>query len=105
MVDAGLIVLCSFISPFRAERNMVREMLEPGEFVEIFVDTPLEECIRRDAKGLYARAKSGAIKNFTGISSPYEPPEQAEIVLAGGGAAAEVLAEQVLDLVATHQLG
>ncbi len=105
MVDAGLIVLCSFISPFRAERNMVREMLEPGEFVEIFVDTPLEECIRRDAKGLYARAKSGAIKNFTGISSPYEAPEKAEIVLSGGGATPDVLAEQVLDLVAARQLG
>ncbi len=105
MVDAGLIVLCSFISPFRAERNMVREMLEPGEFIEVFVDTPLEECMRRDAKGLYARAMSGAIANFTGISSPYEPPVQAEIVLAGGSATPEVLAEQVLDMVTTRQLG
>jgi bifunctional enzyme CysN/CysC len=81
-VDAGLIVLCSFISPFRAERRMVRELVEANEFLEIFVDTPLEECIRRDPKGLYARAQAGKIKNFTGIDSPYEVPEQPEILLA-----------------------
>jgi bifunctional enzyme CysN/CysC len=81
-VDAGMIVLCSFISPFRAERRMVRELVEVSEFVEIFVDTPLEECIRRDPKGLYARARAGKIKNFTGIDSPYEVPEQPEILLA-----------------------
>ena len=82
MADAGLIVLCSFISPFRAERRMAREIAAPGEFIEIFVDTPLEECIRRDPKGLYARAQAGEIKNFTGIDSPYEPPEDPEIRLA-----------------------
>ncbi|MBV9913310.1 MAG: sulfate adenylyltransferase subunit CysN [Sinobacteraceae bacterium] len=80
-VDAGLLVLCSFISPFRAERQMVRELVEEGEFVEIFVDTPLEECMRRDPKGLYARARAGKIKNFTGIDSPYETPEHAEIII------------------------
>jgi len=80
-VDAGLVVLCSFISPFRAERRMVRELVETGEFVEIFVDAPLEECMRRDPKGLYARAREGKIKNFTGIDSPYEVPESPEIVI------------------------
>ena len=103
-VDAGLIVLCSFISPFRAERQMVRDLMEPGEFIEVFVDTPLEECIRRDAKGLYARAMSGAIGNFTGISSPYEAPERPEMVLAGG-TSAEAQAERVLEMVTTFQLG
>jgi bifunctional enzyme CysN/CysC len=81
-VDSGMIVLCSFISPFRAERRMVRELVEENEFIEIFVDTPLEECIRRDPKGLYARARAGKIKNFTGIDSPYETPEHPEILLA-----------------------
>jgi bifunctional enzyme CysN/CysC len=78
---------------------MVRETLGEGEFLEIFVDTPLEECIRRDAKGLYARAMRGEIANFTGVNSPYEPPTSAELVLDGGGTAAELLAQQVLDLV------
>ena len=80
-VDAGAIVLCSFISPFRAERRMVRELVDAGEFIEVFVDTPIEECKRRDPKGLYARAIEGKIKNFTGIDSPYEAPESAEVVL------------------------
>jgi bifunctional enzyme CysN/CysC len=80
-VDAGLIVLCSFISPFRAERRMVRELMQPGEFVEVFVDTPIEECIKRDPKGLYAKAMRGAIPNFTGVSSPYEAPEAPELRL------------------------
>jgi bifunctional enzyme CysN/CysC len=105
MVDAGLIVLCSFISPFRAERQMVRETLGEGEFIEIFVDTPIEECIRRDAKGLYARAMRGEIANFTGVNSPYEPPTAAELVLDGGGTAAELLAQQVLDLVERRVVG
>jgi bifunctional enzyme CysN/CysC len=75
MTDAGLIVLTAFISPFRAEREMVRNLIAEGEFVEIFVDTPLEEAERRDVKGLYKKARSGALKNFTGIDSPYEMPE------------------------------
>jgi bifunctional enzyme CysN/CysC len=79
MADAGLIVLTAFISPFRAERQMVRDMLPPGEFVEIFVDTPLEVAEARDVKGLYKKARSGQLKNFTGIDSPYEPPESPEI--------------------------
>ncbi|MBU2587351.1 MAG: sulfate adenylyltransferase subunit CysN [Alphaproteobacteria bacterium] len=79
MADAGLIVLTAFISPFRAERQMVRDMLEPGEFIEIFVDTPLEVAESRDVKGLYKKARSGDLKNFTGIDSPYEAPENPEI--------------------------
>ena len=79
MADAGLIVLTAFISPFRAEREMVRKMLPEGEFVEIFVDTPLEVAEARDVKGLYKKARSGVLKNFTGIDSPYEPPEDPDI--------------------------
>jgi bifunctional enzyme CysN/CysC len=79
MADAGLIVLTAFISPFRAERDMVRSMLPEGEFIEIFVDTPLEVAEARDVKGLYKKARSGQLKNFTGIDSPYEPPENPEI--------------------------
>jgi bifunctional enzyme CysN/CysC len=81
MTDAGLIVLTSFISPFRAERDMVRGMLPEGEFIEIFVDTPLAEAEKRDVKGLYKKARSGQLKNFTGIDSPYEAPETPEIVI------------------------
>ncbi len=80
-VDAGLIVLVSFISPFRSERRMARELMGEGEFIEIFVDTPLAVCMQRDPKGLYRKAKAGEIRNFTGIDSPYEPPEGAELVL------------------------
>jgi len=79
MADAGLIVLTAFISPFRAERDMVRKMLPEGEFIEIFVDTPLEVAEARDVKGLYKKARSGQLKNFTGIDSPYEAPENPEI--------------------------
>ena len=81
MTDAGLIVLTAFISPFRAERDMVRAMLPEGEFVEIFVDTPLEVAEARDVKGLYKKARAGQLKNFTGIDSPYEPPRNAEIAV------------------------
>ena len=97
MVDAGLIVLCSFISPFRAERRMVRELLEPGEFVEIFVDTPLKECISRDPKGLYRRALAGEIKNFTGVDQPYEVPESPELHLLAGNEGPERLANRVIE--------
>ena len=95
-VDAGLIVLVSFISPFRSERRMARELLDTGEFIEIFVDTPIEVCMGRDPKGLYEKAKAGAIKNFTGIDSPYEVPETAELTLKTVDAAPEDLAGQVL---------
>ncbi len=79
MTDAGLIVITAFISPFRAEREMVRQMIAPGEFVEVHIDTPLAEAEKRDVKGLYAKARAGQLKNFTGIDSPYEPPEHPEI--------------------------
>ncbi|MBO0661181.1 sulfate adenylyltransferase subunit CysN [Jiella sp. MQZ9-1] len=101
-VDAGVIVLCSFISPFRSERLLARELLEPGEFIEVFVDTPLHVAEKRDPKGLYKKAREGRIKNFTGIDSPYEPPERPEISLAGGMAAPEDLANQVIDYLRTH---
>jgi len=80
-VDAGLIVLVSFISPFRSERRMARELLQAGEFIEVFVDTPIEVCIERDPKGLYKKAQAGEIKHFTGIDSPYEVPENPELTL------------------------
>ncbi|MGE0665039.1 MAG: sulfate adenylyltransferase subunit CysN [Sphingomonadales bacterium] len=81
MTDAGLIVLAAFISPFRAERDMVRSMLPEGEFIEVFVDTPLAEAEKRDVKGLYKKARAGQLKNFTGIDSPYEPPENPELTI------------------------
>jgi bifunctional enzyme CysN/CysC len=96
MVQAGLIVIVSFISPFRGERRMARDMLEPGEFFEVFVDTPLDVCEERDPKGLYKLARAGKLPNLTGIGSAYEPPENAELTLAGGTTSPEALAEQVL---------
>jgi len=102
MADAGLIVLTAFISPFRAERQMVREMLPEGEFIEIFVDTPLEVAEARDVKGLYKKAREGKLKNFTGIDSPYEPPEQPEIrvntVSMTPVEAAEYIVQRILPL-------
>jgi bifunctional enzyme CysN/CysC len=89
-------VLTAFISPFRAERDMARALFDEGEFVEIFVDTPLEICEARDAKGLYQKARQGEIPNFTGISSPYEAPEAAEIHLHAGDASPQEHAEQLL---------
>ena len=89
MVDAGLIVMTAFISPFRTERRMARSLFAPGGFVEVFVDTPLDECARRDVKGLYAKARRGELKNFTGFDSPYERPEQPEVHLRAGDATPE----------------
>lgn len=80
-VDAGVIVMTAFISPFRSDRDLVRKLVGEGEFVEIFVDTPLEICEQRDPKGLYKKARAGQIKNFTGLDSPYEAPEKPELVL------------------------
>ena len=79
MVDAGLIVLTAFISPYQSDRNQVRALLEQDEFVEIFVNCSLEICEKRDVKGLYKKARKGEIENFTGISAPYEPPSNPEI--------------------------
>jgi len=97
MSEAGLIVLCSFISPFRAERRMVRELTHPTAFIEIFVDTPLDECIRRDPKGLYAKAKAGRLEHFTGLDSPYETPEAPELRLTTMGTTPESVVDHVLD--------
>jgi bifunctional enzyme CysN/CysC len=97
MVDAGLIVLASFISPFKAERRMARELLEEDEFVEVFIDTPLEICEQRDPKGLYKKARAGNLKNFTGIDSDYEPPEQPEVTLKAGEINVEELSDQLLE--------
>ena len=95
-VDAGLIAMVSFISPFRSERRMARDLFEEGEFIEIFVDTPLEICEARDPKGLYFKARAGLISNFTGIDSLYEPPELAELKLDTSKSTPEGLAETVL---------
>jgi len=96
MVDAGLIVLVSFISPFRSERRLARELMQSGEFFEVFVDTPIEEAEKRDPKGLYKKARRGELKNFTGIDSPYEPPEHPEIHLHTALYSPEAAAEEIL---------
>ncbi|MGO9948111.1 MAG: adenylyl-sulfate kinase, partial [Steroidobacteraceae bacterium] len=95
MTDAGLIVLTAFISPFRAERRMVREMSLPGEFIEIYIETPLEVAERRDVKGLYKKARAGQLKHFTGIDSPYEAPEKPEIRIN----TVEISAEEAADAI------
>jgi bifunctional enzyme CysN/CysC len=96
MVEAGLIVIVSFISPFRSERRMARGLVGEDEFIEIYVDTPIAICEARDPKGLYKLARAGKLPNLTGIGSPYEPPEQAELVLAAGTKPPDVLAQEVL---------
>jgi bifunctional enzyme CysN/CysC len=96
MVDAGLIVLVSFISPFRSERRAARELLAPGEFLEVFIDTPLAEAEKRDPKGLYAKARRGELKNFTGIDSPYERPENPEIRIDTSVVTSEQAAESII---------
>jgi bifunctional enzyme CysN/CysC len=102
-VESGLVVLTCFISPFRAERQMVKEMLGAREFVEIFVDVPLEECMRRDPKGLYAKAKAGRIKNFTGIDSPYESPQAPDFRVAGIEEPPERAAVRIVDWFVAYQ--
>jgi bifunctional enzyme CysN/CysC len=97
MMDAGLIVLAAFISPFRAERRMVREMMPDGDFIEIFVDVPLAEAERRDVKGLYKKARAGRIANFTGIDSPYEEPEEPELRIDAVAMTAEQAADLIVD--------
>jgi bifunctional enzyme CysN/CysC len=96
MFDAGLIVLVSFISPFRAERELARSLFAPGEFLEIFVDTALEEAERRDPKGLYRKARAGQLRNFTGIDSPYEAPENPELRIDTSHAGAEQSADTII---------
>jgi bifunctional enzyme CysN/CysC len=104
MTNAGLVVLCSFISPFKAERRMVREQLDTEEFIEIFVDTPLEQCIARDPKGLYKRALAGEIKNFTGVDQPYEKPENPELHLQAGSKEADRLAGEVIEALVQRKI-
>ena len=99
MVDAGLVVLVSFISPFRAERRMARDLFAEGEFLEVFVDTPLDVAEKRDAKGLYAKARAGQLRNFTGIDSPYEVPEHPDVVLDTVAESPEALAARLADLI------
>jgi bifunctional enzyme CysN/CysC len=102
MVDAGLIVLTAFISPFRAERELARSLLAEGEFIEIHVDTPLAVAESRDVKGLYAKARRGELKNFTGIDSPYEPPQAPELRVDTAGLSAEAAADAVIELLRQH---
>jgi adenylylsulfate kinase len=101
LCSAGLLTLTAFVSPYREDRDRVRQYVEShgntGDFVEIFVDTPLEICEQRDPKGLYRKARAGEIRGFTGIDAPYEPPRHAELTLAGGKADVETLADQVID--------
>ena len=98
MVDAGLIVITAFISPFEAEREMARRLFAEGEFIEIFVDTPLHVAEQRDVKGLYQKARRGELKNFTGIDSPYERPANAALVLETTSWTPEQAAAQVIAL-------
>ena len=93
---AGTLTLAAFVSPYRADRNRVREILEPGEFIEILVDASIETCEGRDPKGLYKKARAGEIKNFTGISDPYEAPENPELILDSNNKGVEELAEEVI---------
>ncbi|MFU9138878.1 adenylyl-sulfate kinase [Erwinia tasmaniensis] len=103
MVDAGLVVLSAFISPHRAERQMVRDMQGKGRFIEVFVDTPLAICEARDPKGLYKKARAGELRNFTGIDAVYEAPERPEIHLDGEQLVTKLLV-QVLDLLREHDI-
>ena len=102
MADAGLIVIVSLISPYRADRRMARELMAAGEFAEIFVDTPLEEAERRDPKGLYRKARRGELKNFTGVDAPYEAPQSPELRILTSSESAEQGVERILDYLARH---
>ena len=97
MMDAGLMVQTAFISPFKAERRMVRDLMDQGEFLEIYIDAPLEVCEQRDPKGLYKMARAGKIKNFTGYDSPYEEPEQYELRLDTVELSAEQAADKIIE--------
>ena len=94
--DAGLIVIASLISPYRAERDRARQRVLEGEFIEVFIDTPINECRRRDPKGLYKKADAGLIRNVTGIDAPYEPPEKPELHLRTTEAPPEDMAERIV---------
>jgi adenylylsulfate kinase len=100
--DSGLIVLTAFISPFESDRNLVRELTRPGEFIEVFIDTPLSTCEERDPKGLYKKARAGEITDFTGIDSPYEAPSKPEIYIKNDGITIEAAAQAVIDYLQQH---
>jgi len=97
-VDCGAVTLTSFVSPYRADRDAVRDLMEDGEFLEVFVDTPVEICEQRDPKGLYAKARAGEIPNFTGISDPYESPENPELVIETASSTPEEAANTIIDM-------
>ena len=99
-MEAGIIVLTAFISPYRVDRNRVRSMVEPGDFIEIYCDTPIEICETRDVKGLYKKARAGEIAEFTGISSPYEKPETPELVLNTGAESLDICVQEVISKIA-----
>jgi len=103
-VDAGLIAISAFISPFRSDRQMVRQFFEPGQFIEVYVSTPLSVCEDRDPKGLYKKARTGVIKHFTGIDSPYEAPEDPEVILNTGEHTIEECISQLLTYLDEKQL-
>ena len=102
MVSSGLITLVSFISPFQSERAMARRLFNEGEFIEVYVDTPIEVCEARDSKGLYKKARAGKLKNFTGIDSDYEEPQVPEITLQNSDANLTKLVNQILDYLKAH---
>ena len=103
MVDAGLIVIASFISPFEKQRKLTRELFEKDEYIEVFLNTPIEVCEQRDPKGLYKKARSGLIKDFTGIDSAYEPPKNPEITLDGEKYTAEELSDQIINYLSENK--
>lgn len=102
LVDAGVVVLIAFISPFESERQMARDLFEKGEFFEVFVDTPLELAKARDPKGLYKKARTGVLRNFTGIDSPYEPPSSPELVVFSQKNSVQEIVLQILDNIEVH---
>ena len=104
MVDAGLVVLAAFVSPYRADRDAIRALLPEGEFVEVFVDTPLAECEQRDPKGLYKKARAGEIKHFTGIDDPYEAPVQPEVHIHNHDRSVEEVVAEVLAQLQAREL-
>jgi adenylylsulfate kinase len=104
MADAGLICLTAFISPYRADRDAARRLLDAGRFFEVFVDTPLAVCEQRDPKGLYRKARAGKIPNFTGISAPYEPPASPELVINTDGRTVDDCAMEVIETLRSHGL-
>ncbi len=104
MIDSGLLVMTAFISPFKADRRMVRGLVQDHEFIEIYMDTPIEECERRDPKGLYKKARKGEIKNFTGVDSNYETPQAPEVIINTVALSIEECADQVIDYLKENRI-